>query len=133
MSRLAVMIASTGTPYLAAIPITDSPLVTTWTIRVLTGISRPTAGTAAIFGHDIERDVIAAGALLDRGSLSVGELARTLGRPDWQVRNLPRQARSFTSDELVGLLRAAAAAEAEMKTSRDARLVFERWIVKVCG
>ena len=31
------------------------------------------------------------------------------------------------------LLRAAAASEAEMKTSRDPRLVFERWIVKVCG
>jgi DNA polymerase-3 subunit delta len=79
------------------------------------------------------RDLIAARALLDRGDGSVGQLARTLGRPDWQVRNLPRQARGFTSEELVGLLRAAAAAEAEMKTSRDARLVFERWIVSVCA
>ncbi len=32
----------------------------TTTIRVLTGISRPTSGTATIFGHDIENDTIAA-------------------------------------------------------------------------
>ena len=32
----------------------------TTTIRILTGISRPTSGTAAIFGHDIEHDTIAA-------------------------------------------------------------------------
>ena len=27
-------------------------------IRILTGISRPTYGTVAIFGHDIEHDTI---------------------------------------------------------------------------
>jgi len=32
----------------------------TTTIRILTGISRPTSGTATIFGHDITRDTIAA-------------------------------------------------------------------------
>jgi ABC-2 type transport system ATP-binding protein len=32
----------------------------TTTIRILTGISRPTSGTATIFGHDIEHDTIAA-------------------------------------------------------------------------
>jgi ABC-2 type transport system ATP-binding protein len=32
----------------------------TTTVRILTGISRPTSGTATIFGHDIERDTIAA-------------------------------------------------------------------------
>jgi ABC-2 type transport system ATP-binding protein len=32
----------------------------TTTIRILTGVSRPTSGTAAIFGHDVERDKIAA-------------------------------------------------------------------------
>jgi ABC-2 type transport system ATP-binding protein len=32
----------------------------TTTIRILTGVSRPTSGTAAIFGHDIEHDTIAA-------------------------------------------------------------------------
>jgi len=79
------------------------------------------------------RDLISARALLDRGNGSVGDLASALGRPDWQLRNLPRQARGFTSAELVDILRAAAAGEAEMKTSRDPRLVLERWIVKVCG
>ncbi|MCZ7356053.1 MAG: ATP-binding cassette domain-containing protein [Candidatus Methanoperedens sp.] len=32
----------------------------TTTIRILTGISSPTSGTASIFGHDIEHDTIAA-------------------------------------------------------------------------
>jgi ABC-2 type transport system ATP-binding protein len=32
----------------------------TTTIRILTGISNPTSGTATIFGHDIEHDTIAA-------------------------------------------------------------------------
>jgi ABC-2 type transport system ATP-binding protein len=32
----------------------------TTTIRILTGISRPSSGTATIFGHDIERDTVAA-------------------------------------------------------------------------
>lgn len=32
----------------------------TTTIRILTGISRPTSGTATIFGHDITHDTIAA-------------------------------------------------------------------------
>ena len=79
------------------------------------------------------RDLITARALIDRGGGSAGEVAGALGRPDWQVRNLPRQAKGFTSSELIDILCAAAAAEAEMKTSRDPRLVFERWIVKVCA
>ncbi|MDR3685817.1 MAG: DNA polymerase III subunit delta, partial [Coriobacteriia bacterium] len=79
------------------------------------------------------RDLIAARTVIERGSGSIGEIAKTIGRPDWQLKNLPRQARGFTSQELVDALRAAAASEAQMKTSRDPRLVFERWIVKVCG
>jgi DNA polymerase-3 subunit delta len=79
------------------------------------------------------RDLITARALIDRGEGSAAQLAGELGRPEWQVRSLPRQARAFTSDDLVDILRAAAQSEAQMKTSRDARLVFERWIVKVCG
>ncbi|NTU70204.1 MAG: DNA polymerase III subunit delta [Coriobacteriia bacterium] len=79
------------------------------------------------------RDLIAARALLDRGEGSTASIAAALGRPDWQVRNLPRQAKNYSSDELVGALRAACESEAQMKTSRDARLVFECWIVKVCS
>jgi DNA polymerase-3 subunit delta len=79
------------------------------------------------------RDLIVARSLLDRGRGSLAEIAREVGRPDWQLKNLPRQARGFTSEELVAALRAAAETEAEMKTSRDPRLAFERWIVKVCA
>jgi len=79
------------------------------------------------------RDLIAARSLIDRGQSSASELSRMLGRPDWQLKRLPRQARAFESAELVSLLKHAAAGEAQMKTSRDARLVFERWIVRVCG
>jgi DNA polymerase III subunit delta len=79
------------------------------------------------------RDLLSARALIDRGQGSQDELARALGRPSWQMRNLAGQARRFSAGELVALLQAAAASEAEMKTSRDPRLAFERWIVKVCG
>lgn len=79
------------------------------------------------------RDLIATRALLDRGQGSAAEVSRVLGRPDWQVKRLPGQARAFSAGELVELLRAAAKGEAEMKTSREPRLVFERWVVKFCG
>jgi DNA polymerase-3 subunit delta len=79
------------------------------------------------------RDLLSARALIDRGEDSQDDLARALGRPAWQMRNLAGQARRFSAGELVALLQAAAASEAEMKTSRDPRLAFERWIVKVCG
>jgi DNA polymerase-3 subunit delta len=79
------------------------------------------------------RDLIVARAMIDSGRGSLSEIARTIGRPDWQLKNLPRQARGFTSEELVDALRAAAETEAQMKTSRDSRLAFERWIVKLCG
>jgi DNA polymerase III subunit delta len=79
------------------------------------------------------RDLIAARSLLDRGQGSATDLGRALGKPDWMVKRLPRQARAFSAEELVALLRAAAQSEANMKTSRDARLALELWIVKVCG
>lgn len=79
------------------------------------------------------RDLIAVQSLTERGITNVYDIARQMGRPDWQVKRLPRQARAFRPGELVDLLRAAARSEAEMKTGRDTRLVLERWIVKVCG
>lgn len=78
------------------------------------------------------RDLISVGALVDRGEGSVGQVAAALGRPDWMIKALPRQVRAFAPGELVDILKAAAEAEGKMKTSRDSRLVFERWIVKVC-
>ena len=79
------------------------------------------------------RDLMAAGALTDRGEGSAAQLGVALGRPEWMVRDLIRQARAFAPGELVEILRSAADVEAQMKTSRDPRLVFERWIVKVCA
>jgi DNA polymerase-3 subunit delta len=79
------------------------------------------------------RDLLTARALADRGRGGLSDLAAALGKPDWMVKRLPRQARSFSAEELVDLLRSAAAGEAQMKTSRDARLVFELWIVRFCG
>jgi len=78
------------------------------------------------------RDLIAARSLLDRGRGDAESVAAALGRPSWMVKKLPRQARAFSASELSVLLRAAADAEQKMKTSRDSRLVLERWIVKVC-
>ncbi len=66
-------------------------------------------------------------------SQSLSGIAREIGILDWQARNLAQQAGRFRSGELVDALRKAAAAEEQMKTSRDPRLVFERWIVEVCG
>ncbi len=79
------------------------------------------------------RDLIAVQSLTERGLTSLYDIAREMGRPDWQIKRLPRQVRAFRPGELVDLLRAAVRSEAEMKTGRDARLVLERWIVKVCG
>lgn len=79
------------------------------------------------------RDLIAARSLLDRGQTSAAELGRALGKPEWMVKRLPRQAAAFSASELTALLRAAAEGEAHMKTSRDARLVFELWIMKSCS
>jgi DNA polymerase-3 subunit delta len=95
-------------------------------------------GGESIFGiHALSlrtlRDLIVARSQIDGGRGSLGEIAKAIGRPDWQLKNLPRQARGYTSAELVDALRAAAETEAQMKTSRDARLVFERWIVKICA
>lgn len=78
------------------------------------------------------RDLIAISSLDARGA-GLSQMARELGRPDWQLKQLPRQARAFRPGELVALIGAAAAAEAQMKTSRDPRLVFERFVMKICG
>lgn len=79
------------------------------------------------------RDLISVSALVDRGEGATPMVAAALGRPDWMVKNLPRQVRAFRPGELVEILKAAAYTEGKMKTSRDPRLAFERWIVKVCA
>lgn len=80
------------------------------------------------------RQLLSVRAVLDRpnASGSPASIASAVGIQDWQARNLIRQAERFSARELVHALRSAAAGEAEMKTSRDSRLVFERWLVEVC-
>jgi DNA polymerase-3 subunit delta len=81
------------------------------------------------------RNLLGVRALRDRGDQPAGAaaIAAQMGMMEWQARNLIRQADRFAAGELVDALRMAAAGEAEMKTSREPRLVFERWIVSVCG
>ncbi|MCL4078984.1 DNA polymerase III subunit delta [Coriobacteriia bacterium Es71-Z0120] len=77
------------------------------------------------------RQLVSAKALVERGG-SDG-LARELGLQEWQGRRLAQDAARFHEPELADALRAAADAEARMKTSRgDAGLVLERWVLRVC-
>ncbi len=78
------------------------------------------------------RNLLSARSLLDRGS-STRDVSSLLGLQEWQGRNLVRQADRFEAGELMDALRAAAGAEEKMKTSQEARLAFERWLVGVCG
>jgi DNA polymerase III delta subunit len=78
------------------------------------------------------RHLISASALLERARVS--DLARELGMQEWQAERLAKDAARFHEAELVDALLKAAAAEADMKTSRgDAGLVLERWVMHVCA
>lgn len=78
------------------------------------------------------RQLVAARALLDRGE-GTGAIMREVGMADWQARKIEGQARRFEPAELNAAVRAAAATEAEMKTSRDARLALENWVIGTCS
>lgn len=81
------------------------------------------------------RNLLSTRALIERDEDLSGTalVSRELGVRDWQARNLVAQARRFSTAHLVDMLRLAAAGEAEMKTSRDPRLVYELWLIAVCG
>ena len=79
------------------------------------------------------RELITASAFAARGVRDPRQLGSALRRQDWQVRDFYRQAAKFGPGELAGALRHAAQADAHMKTSRDSRLVLERWLLSVCG
>ncbi len=79
------------------------------------------------------RNLISVRSLIDRGEANRPEaVAPVIKAAPWQARNLMRQADRFTEGELVDALRRMAAVDAEMKTSQDPRLAFERWCVSVC-
>lgn len=79
------------------------------------------------------RELVAAQSLAERGESGSAALAAYLKRQEWQVKRLPMYAKRFAPGEPADLIRAAAKTEAEMKTSRDPRLAFERWVLRVCG
>ncbi len=81
------------------------------------------------------RRLLSVSALESRedGRHSPAAIAQEVGVPHWKYKNLSHQAGRFAPGELVEALRAAAATEAEMKTSRESRLAFERWVLEVCG
>jgi DNA polymerase-3 subunit delta len=79
------------------------------------------------------RSLISVGALMSRESgRSHGEIAREVGAAPWQVKNYARQAEAFSETELTRALRDLAETDRTMKTSREPRLAFERWILAVC-
>jgi DNA polymerase III subunit delta len=106
-------------------------------MRVLTALLDEGESVHGVHAMGIRhvRNLLSARALLERddeGS-ATALISREVGVREWQARNLMVQARRFDAVELVDALLSAAESEAKMKTSRDPRLVFEIWVLEVCG
>lgn len=76
------------------------------------------------------RELICARSLAARGASR--SLASELGRAPWQVKNHMRWAQRFGVQELVELLREAAACERALKGSNDSSVAFERFVLAIC-
>ncbi|WP_422114698.1 DNA polymerase III subunit delta [Brachybacterium sp. UNK5269] len=62
-----------------------------------------------------------------------GASARTLGMPDWMLRNLSRDARNWTDRSLARALEAVARADHEVKgAGRDPRWSVQRMVMEIC-
>lgn len=62
-----------------------------------------------------------------------GASARSLGMPDWMVRNLSREARSWNDRSLAHALEAVARADHEVKgAGRDPRWSVQRMVMEIC-
>ncbi|WP_114854866.1 DNA polymerase III subunit delta [Brachybacterium sp. YJGR34] len=62
-----------------------------------------------------------------------GANARTLGMPDWMLRNLGREARSWNDRSLARALEAVARADHEVKgAARDPRWSVQRMVMEIC-
>lgn len=61
-----------------------------------------------------------------------GNLAKALGKPDWQLRRLESLARRYEDQELRDLLVRASRADARMKSGEDAKIVLEEFILTTC-
>lgn len=75
------------------------------------------------------RELICARALIERGSAH--QLPKTLGVPDWRVKNHTNWARQFTRKELRNALIGARDAERHMKSGADPHKVFLEWTLSV--
>ncbi len=62
-----------------------------------------------------------------------GDVASTLGKQAWQIKNHRRWAAGFGRGELAGALDACARCDYALKTGSDARTEFTRLVLKVCG
>jgi len=89
--------------------------------------SQSTFGLLALVTNRL-RDLIRVLALEGRAA----DVAGSLGRPDWQARNLRTQAHLWSDAELRGALRAVAEAEKDMKSGADQQLRFERLLLSLC-
>lgn len=76
------------------------------------------------------RDLLVAKELSGQGA---GAIASALGKPEWQVKNLPCWADGFSEPELEAALVSAASCDQAMKTGADQQLAFERWVLEVCA
>lgn len=74
------------------------------------------------------RELMCAQSLNARGEGAM--LAKTLGVPDWRVKNHRTWARKFTARELRQALSRARDAEQAMKSGADADAVFRDWVVE---
>lgn len=64
---------------------------------------------------------------------SPGASARSLGMPDWMVRNLSRDARGWSDKSLARALEAVARADHEVKgAGRDPRWSVQRMVMEIC-
>lgn len=73
------------------------------------------------------RELMCAQSLNARGE--GGMLAKTLGLPDWRVKNHRAQARRFTPQELRRALASARDAEQAMKSGSDPDETFRSWVI----
>ena len=77
------------------------------------------------------RELVCTQSLVARGQAS--DIATTLGKQGWQVKNHQRWAARFKRGELADALDACAQCDRALKTGSDERTEFTRLILRVCG
>ena len=75
------------------------------------------------------RDCLIARSLIDRGDQSVAQLAKELGKQEWQARNVQKQAKNFSTSQLREALIDMGNVQKKMRTGASDRITFESWIL----